>query len=364
MALPLSVCLIVRDEEDNLPAALASVEKVAAEVVVVDTGSRDRTVQVANDLGARVHHLGWADDFSAARNFAIQHATQLSILSLDADERLDPASTSALEAYCREAQGRAGRVLLTNLDADGSTILSVDALTRLHPNQPGFRYHGRIHEQLRLFGVPPPTYQTGVRILHTGYTQQALRTAGKVERNLRLLSLAEADEPDEPYLTYQRGRTLAAAGNDEPAVEAFRAALGKLGDRPPASVPYLPTLLLQLGYACLRRGDAASTLDVLSLATDLFPGFTDLYFLYGLTLMQLGDPARLDDIRLAFEHCLALGEPDPVRYESVPGVGSFRAQHNLGVYYELLGQPEAARAWYAQAAAQGFAPARQRLRVP
>jgi tetratricopeptide (TPR) repeat protein len=88
-----------------------------------------------------------------------------------------------------------------------------------------------------------------------------------------------------------------------------------------------------------------------------------MYFLYGLALMQLGDASRLDDIRLAFEHCLALGEPDSARYESVPGVGSFRAEHNLGVYYASLGRPEAARAWYTRAAASGFGPSLERLRA-
>jgi tetratricopeptide (TPR) repeat protein len=359
--LALSVCLIVRDEERNLAQALGSVEKVAAEIVVVDTGSTDRTVEVARQHGARVHHFTWVDDFSVARNFCIRQARQPTILSLDADERLDVESVASLEAYCRDNNGRAGRVLRTNLDAEGG-VLSVESLTRLQPNLPGFRYAGRIHEQLRLHGQAPPSVQTQVRLLHTGYTQEALHTAGKVERNLRLLSLAEADEPDEPYVTYQRGRTLAAAGAHREAVEAFRAALGKLGDRPPESVRYLPTLLLQLGYACLHSGDAAGTLDVLSLATDLFPDFTDLYFLYGLALMQLGDVAHLDDIRLAFEHCLALGEPDSTRYESVPGVGSFRAQHNLGVLYESLGQLDPARTWYSQAASQDFNPSIDRLR--
>ena len=120
--------------------------------------------------------------------------------------------------------------------------------------------------------------------------------------------------------------------------------------------------LEQMCAAVDRVHAVFGALDVLSLATDLFPDFTDLYFLYGVALMQLGDSARLDDIRLAFEHCLTLGEPDPTRYESVPGVGSFRAQHNLGVLYESLGQMDVARTWYSQAAGQGFDPSKNRLR--
>ena len=105
MPLPLSVCLIVRDEEHNLGGALASVSAVANELVVVDTGSTDRSVAVAREHGAQVLQFAWVDDFSAARNFCIQHATQPSILTLDADERLDPDTLTALEAFCAENTG-------------------------------------------------------------------------------------------------------------------------------------------------------------------------------------------------------------------------------------------------------------------
>ena len=91
--LPLSVCMIVRNESHHLPKALASVKGIAAEIVVVDTGSTDDTVSIASAMGAKVLHFAWIDDFAAARNAALEAATQPWILSLDADQRL--ASDSA-----------------------------------------------------------------------------------------------------------------------------------------------------------------------------------------------------------------------------------------------------------------------------
>jgi glycosyltransferase involved in cell wall biosynthesis len=86
--LPLSVCMIVRNESQHLPKALASVKGIAAEIVVVDTGSTDDTVSIATEMGAKVLHLAWTDDFASARNAALEAATQPWILSLDPDQML------------------------------------------------------------------------------------------------------------------------------------------------------------------------------------------------------------------------------------------------------------------------------------
>src|SRR5688572_14882447 len=86
----LSVCMIVRDEAENLARALASVKDVADEIVVVDTGSVDNSVAVARSFGARIGHFTWCEDFAAARNVAVGMATSRWILSLDADEELLP----------------------------------------------------------------------------------------------------------------------------------------------------------------------------------------------------------------------------------------------------------------------------------
>jgi tetratricopeptide (TPR) repeat protein len=137
-------------------------------------------------------------------------------------------------------------------------------------------------------------------------------------------------------------------------------ALSRRADQAP---PYLSTLLIQLAHARLGLRQFQPMMEVLSLGLELYPDFTDLYFAYGSALMEFGDASvdRLDDVRMAFESCLQLGEADPRRYESVSGVGSYRALHNLGAFFEATGATATAREHYQRAAEYGFEPAAQRL---
>jgi len=147
------------------------------------------------------------------------------------------------------------------------------------------------------------------------------------------------------------------------AIRAYRTALSGLAGRSANESPYLSSLLLQLGYALLDQHDVGALFEILAQATELYPDFTDLYFLYGLALMELGDASRIADIQMTFEHCLALGGPDPARYETVPGVGSYRAAYNLGIFHESRGDVARARAFFERAAADGYTPAAERLRT-
>jgi cellulose synthase/poly-beta-1,6-N-acetylglucosamine synthase-like glycosyltransferase len=107
--LPISVCMIVRDEEIHLPDALASVRSIAEEIIVLDTGSVDRTVEIATAMGARVLTYDWQDDFAAARNVSIEAARHDWILVLDADQRLAPDMYSMLSrAITQPCMARSG----------------------------------------------------------------------------------------------------------------------------------------------------------------------------------------------------------------------------------------------------------------
>lgn len=361
MNLPLSVCLIVRNEEANIRSCLESVRSIARQVIVVDTGSTDQTREIAEAAGAEVHDFAWCDDFSRARNYSLEQANQPHILVLDADERLDAESLPALRDYLEQSQEAAGRVRLHNLD-EADDVQTVGEITRLFPNSVDWRYSGRIHEQLTAGGLPPRTVSTEVVIRHHGYTEAAVRANRKAERNLRLLLLELEQQPDNPYLHYQIGKTCYVDKRYRQAAEHFQAAVDVIsssGDLP----PYTPSLLNQYAYSLLHLREFPALFDVLGVGTDLYPDYTDLYFVYGTALIERKDPQTWHEIREVFEHCLSLGEPDPSRYESVRGVGSYRAEYNLGVYYEVSGGLGQAVACYTKAAAAGFKDAQERLQM-
>lgn len=183
---PISACLIVRDEEASLPRCLASLSGIVSQIVVVDTGSRDASAAIARSHGALVSSFPWGEDFSAARNAALDLATQPWILSIDADEELLTDSVAALDAAL--ASPEAGLLVRMRLmDGQGGHVEV--PLPRLFRNDPRIRWSRAIHESVtdalwELGTTTPP--QTAVTMVHHGYGHDAVLSRGKLERNLRI----------------------------------------------------------------------------------------------------------------------------------------------------------------------------------
>lgn len=366
---PISACLIIKNEAAVLADCLASIRPYVEEIVVVDTGSTDTSIEIAQAAGARVLSIAWPESFSAARNIGLAAATQPAIFIIDADERLVPDTAAALVEHCRRSPGVAASVIQRNVSVSSGRGDSRDSesllfTVRLFPNRPTIRYAGRVHEHVVDSGEPIRSVPIDVELLHLGYTPEQLVTKDKFARNLALLELDLQDAPGDPYALYQIGRTHCVNKRFGPATRYLVEALNALAPRfeqTDALPRYASSLVLQLAQAATGSGQLSTVLQALSLGVQHYPDFTDLYFAYGTALLELGDTSHLEEIRAAFENCLKLGEPDCVRYESVRGVGSFRALHNLGVYHEVTGQGHAARDHYQRAAELGFAPSVERL---
>ena len=145
-----SLCLIVKNEAQNVGRCLRSVAGVVSETVVLDTGSSDETVAIAEACGARVHHAPWENDFSRARNTAIDHARCGWILVLDADEELGAGWSDVLRGALGGTDAAGFRVIVENLlpAADVARVAEAPSV-RLFRNVPGYRYENAIHEQVR-----------------------------------------------------------------------------------------------------------------------------------------------------------------------------------------------------------------------
>lgn len=344
----LSLCMIVRDEFEHLGACLTSVAGVCDEVCVVDTGSRDGTPELAERLGARVARVPWADDFAAARNASLVLARGDWALVLDADEALDLAlhdaarSRALLLDFAAGGNERAGRVCVDNR-GDGHER-SLVALTRFVPLGRGLRFAGRIHEQVvRGDGAALARADTGVHVVHGGYAPLELARKDKLVRNRTLLERELAERPDDAYVHYHLGRTLALAGEPMRALEAFERALAlsKQGD-------LWPIHALELGAECLRAtGRSAQALELLRAALPDVPARADTRFLAGLLELDLGDVAAAEG---SFRVCRTLA-PDPSGAESAPAASGWAAAYNLGVICELSGRAQESRSFYEQALA-------------
>jgi tetratricopeptide (TPR) repeat protein len=224
-----TLCMIVRDEEANLPRCLASVAGVVDEVVVVDTGSVDGTVAIATGAGALVVHEAWRDDFAAARNVALAHATGEWILHLDADEELDAETAGALRPWLATTPADAGQCVVRNLQPPGDLCAWMDSqIVRVFRNRPAHRWEGRIHEQVggTVVAAGGSVAAAPVRIVHHGYTTTTVQgTASRAERNLALLRRHVADRPRDPFTRLQLADALKAAGRAEEAEATYRWAI-------------------------------------------------------------------------------------------------------------------------------------------
>ncbi|MBM4318697.1 MAG: glycosyltransferase family 2 protein, partial [Deltaproteobacteria bacterium] len=186
----LTLCVVARDEEQALPGCLASVAGLADQLVVVDTGSVDRTIAVARELGAEVHQHTWADDFALHRNQALGYAQGEWVLVLDADERLAPQGREELPALLHAPD--AADVLYLPVESTISGGAMVVSLPRLFRRRLEAEYRYPVHEQL----VFPPAARVGfaaLRIIHSGYASPEQNRA-KALRNLALLQRMAAGE--------------------------------------------------------------------------------------------------------------------------------------------------------------------------
>ena len=198
----ISVCYIVKNEEKNLPLSLETVQSFADELIVVDTGSTDHTKQIAAAAGAFIFDFTWRDDFAAARNFALDHATGDWIVFPDADEGfLYPERVrrkiTEIDAHIPPAD--AAMVTLVNLDPEAGQSKGNLRVVRLFRRIPEIRYQGRIHENITHFGGTLRLYQDddALSMYHTGYADSV--GTKKAERNLQILQQEIAKHGEQPW---------------------------------------------------------------------------------------------------------------------------------------------------------------------
>lgn len=339
----LSVCLIARNEAETIGRCLRSVREVAAEIIVVDTGSADDTVEIARSFGARVARVPWGGDFSQARNASLGLATSDWILVLDADEELDQRSIEPLREAMHHPEAIAYWCTVCSYTGDAPDEAHV--VEHLHPRlilraaRP--RFVGAVHEQLRLGRALEPVTPrpSRIRILHYGYLTPLVLTRAKIQRNVELLEKALENAPAHPFQWFNLGTERLRQGQHAEAERCYRRAL-ELLEASGADVTYLPALLRLLAMALRAQGRYDEAFEIIGRAQEKYPDYTDLWYLEGAMRADLLD---WKGVERAMRRCLELGEP-PALYMATRGVGTSLPHVWLGIAARETGRPQEALA--------------------
>ena len=246
----LSLSMIVRNEEARLATCLASVKGFADEMVVIDTGSVDATVAVAEQAGARVEQMEWPGDFAPARNHALQYLKGDWVLVLDADEQLRPEVVPSLKALMAQPDVLVINLLRYEIGAAMAPYSSVSRLFRRHPSIQWSRpYHSMIDESVQAILTSEPHWRIAncsePAILHDGYRPELLAGSDKADQLREAMESDLKRHPGDPYASAKLGGLLISEGRATEAIPLLRQGLE--GSTAQSSERY--ELLLHLGLA-------------------------------------------------------------------------------------------------------------------
>jgi tetratricopeptide (TPR) repeat protein len=310
-------------------------------MVVVDTGSKDDTPQIAKQLGAKVSTFPWCDDFSAARNVSLERATGEWLFWMDSDDTIPPDCGQRLKALAHgEHQasilGYVMQVHCPGLSVDDGHDVTVVDHVKLIRNLPELRFEGRIHEQViptirRLGGE---IGWTDIYVLHSGADPSPAGRQAKHERDLRILRLDLADRPNHPFVLFNLGMTYSDIEQHDEAVNWLRRSLAV--SRPDESHVRKVYALLVGSLTHLKRLDEAQQFS--QEARQRFPKDPELHFREGNLAHAQG---RLLDAVAAYR--IALRNDDQRHFSSIdPGITGHKARHNLALVYQELGRDDLA----------------------
>jgi glycosyltransferase involved in cell wall biosynthesis/Tfp pilus assembly protein PilF len=353
-----SLCMIVKNEEANLPGCLLSAADLFNEIVIVDTGSTDATKEVAKQFGARVFDFAWVDDFAAARNESLRHATGQWIFWLDGDDRIDDGNRERLRGLFTKLTDENAAYSLKCRCARGGPdgVATLVDHVRLFRNHPGIRWRYRVHEQIlpAIRETNGVVYPSDVVIDHVGY-QDAAAQGPKNERNLRLLRLDLAEHPDDPFILFNLGWAYADMGRPAEALPLLRASLER--SDPSASIV---RKLYPLIMACHRQlGQQAAAMAACREGQRHYPEDAELLFREAQLRQEMGDGAGAEECLRRLIH----GREGPHFGSVADGLRGHLALHELARLCRQQGRHAEAEEYWRAALAErpDYGPARQGL---
>lgn len=310
------LCMIVKNEQRYLRQCIKSVEDIIDEIVVVDTGSTDDTIQIAKNYGAKLYEIPWENNFSKARNIAVSHVDSDWILLLDADEILEETSKQTLLTFIRTTKEDGAYFQIYNYkDKEQGKNYMIHNGIRLFRNNQGYLYEGKIHEQVvrEYHGNRGKTKFPKIPVIvhHYGYLEKVVEEKDKRGRNMPIIMQEIEHHPDNPYLLDCLGNEYNSLGDTKKAIELYEKVLLKKEE----GASYLPGLYLRLSVCYIKEKEFEKAIEIAYEAKNQYLQYMDYNYILALAWYELK------------EYKNAINQLQEIRAPKMPGA---RQQTMLG----------------------------------
>lgn len=343
----ISVCVIARNEDNHIEECLKRLRPCRFEVIVVDTGSVDRTMELAAKYTDNIFQFEWCSDFSAARNFSISKATNDWILIIDCDEYLENVNLLNVARMCAENPDKVGMIVRNNpYIIQGVRSVMTEKIGRFF-NRNYCHYEGSIHERVRhLDGSEPDTFELPLTIYHEGYVSESDKRT-KATRNLEMLLKDLQENKDNPYICYQLGRNYVSLTDYAKAAEYYSLGLS-LDINPKDS--YVQSMMESYGYCLMELDDTDKGIALFEKYYEHYSYRADFVYMTAFIYMKRGEYDRaLEEFEKA----------TTINIYNRNGVNGYRAYYQMGCIHEKLGNIEKACEFFTKCG--DYTPAKQKL---
>ncbi|CEO12725.1 glycosyl transferase family protein [[Clostridium] sordellii] len=284
----LSVCMIVRNEEKNIERCLISIKDIADEIIIVDTGSTDKTTEICKKFNVKLINHKWNDDFSEARNISLDYATKDYILFLDADEEISKEDRTKLKALLNKDSLEEGYFLKLSNVIKGNEVGDYTVF-RLFKNNPKYRFKGKIHEQvattIQELNGKKCIGTLNIKIIHYGYDPNTTNIESKYKRNINILNNYKEEEKD-TYYYYVLGNEYSRIEDFKDSIISYEKAIKSMNKK--YNYFFYPYLVLNLAKSYFNTNQFFKEIKFIEHIKKTTPDFKDLYFMECLANIECG----------------------------------------------------------------------------
>lgn len=331
--LPITVCMIAKNEDIHIEECLKRLRPCKFEIVVVDTGSVDRTIDAARKYTDKVYHFDWCNDFSAARNYAVSQASNDWVLNIDCDEYLENINLADIEEALQDNLSSVGMIVRNNpYIIQGIRSIMTERIGRLF-NRKYCHYEGNIHEQVTaLDGTEPEYFHLPLTFYHEGYVAESDKRM-RATRNLEMLLRDLETQGPNPYIYFQLGQNYVSLNDLEKASHYYKLGLDLNSD---PHFAFVQSMIETYGYCLIELAKYDIAL-ALKKKYEQFSNRADFVYLMGMIYMKKN---MWKEAIAEFEKATTLTS------YSRKGVNSYHAYYNIASIYEQMGDKEKAKEYY------------------